>query len=126
MSELKTFPYVTNLDIIYKPLERIEEKKLSDECPHQWFNQSLCEVNGSVVRLGVVQGEYHWHKHVDDDEFFYVVEGHLSIDVEENQTIELDPRQGVVIPKNTMHRPRAVVRTVMLMVENRGIIPTGN
>lgn len=126
MSELKNFPYVTNLDIIYKPLERIEEKKLSDECPHQWFNQSLCEVNGSVVRLGVVQGEYHWHKHVDDDEFFYVVEGHLSIDVEENQTIELDPRQGVVIPKNTMHRPRAVVRTVMLMVENRGIIPTGN
>jgi len=125
MSETQAFPYITNLDIRYAPLERIEEKQIADACPHQWFNQSLCEVNGSVVRLGVVQGEYHWHKHVDDDEFFYVVEGHLSIDLED-RTIELDPRQGVVIPKNTMHRPRAPQRTVMLMVENRGIIPTGN
>lgn len=125
MAEAQAFPYVTQLDIKYQPLERIEEKQLSDECPHQWFNQSLCEVNSSVVRLGVVQGEYHWHKHTDDDEFFYVVEGHLSIDLED-RTIELDPRQGVVIPKNTMHRPRATQRTVMLMVENRGIIPTGN
>jgi len=125
MSETRDFPYVTQLDIKYQPLERIEEKKIADECPHQWFNQSLCEVNSSVVRLGVVQGEYHWHKHTDDDEFFYVVEGHLSIDLED-RTIELDPRQGIVIPKNTMHRPRAPQRTVMLMVENRGIIPTGN
>ncbi len=125
MSAAEQFPYVTNLDIRYKPLERIEEKQLSDECPHRWFNQSLCAVNGSVVRLGVVQGEYHWHKHTEDDEFFYVVEGHLSIDLED-RTIELDPRQGVVIPKNTMHRPRATQRTVMLTVENRGIIPTGN
>jgi len=125
MTDAQTFPYVTQLDIKYQPLERIEEKKLSDACPHQWFNQSLCEVNGSVVRLGVVQGAYHWHKHTDDDEFFYVVEGHLSIDLED-RTIELDPRQGVVIPKNTMHRPRAPQRTVMLMVENRSIIPTGS
>ena len=125
MREPQPFPYVTQLDIKYQPLERIEEKQIADECPHQWFNQSLCEVNGSVVRLGVVEGEYHWHKHTEDDEFFYVVEGHLSIDLED-RSIELAPRQGVVIPKNTMHRPRAKQRTVMLMVENRGIVPTGN
>jgi mannose-6-phosphate isomerase-like protein (cupin superfamily) len=102
----------------------IDEKALTDACPHQWYNQTLCEVNNSVVRLGVVQGEYHWHKH-DDDEFFYVVEGRLFIDLED-RTIELGPRQGTVIPKGVMHRPRAPERTAMLMVEKVGIVPTGN
>jgi mannose-6-phosphate isomerase-like protein (cupin superfamily) len=82
-------------------------------------------VNGSVVRLGVVQGEYHWHKHADDDEFFYVMEGRLLIDLED-RTIELSARQGVVIPKGAMHRPRAPERTVMLMVETQSIVPTGS
>ncbi|MGZ4814577.1 MAG: cupin domain-containing protein [Terriglobales bacterium] len=125
MSETEDYPYITQLEIQFEPLQLIDEKKIADSCPHKWFNTSLCEVNGSVVRMGVVQGEYHWHKHTNDDEFFYVVEGHLSIDLDD-RTIELDPRQGVVVPKNTMHRPRAPQRTVMLMVENRGIIPTGN
>lgn len=126
MSASKAFPYVTNLEIEYKPLEVIDEKAIADACEHKWFNTSLVEVNSSVVRLGVVEGEYHWHKHTGDDEFFYVLEGRLFIDVEGDRTFELGPRQGVVIPKNTMHRPRAPERTVMLMVENTGIIPTGN
>ena len=77
------------------------------------------------MRLGVVQGEYHWHKHDADDEFFYVVEGQLFIELEE-RTISLAPRQGVVIPKGVLHRPRAPQRTVMLMVETNGIVPTGD
>ncbi len=118
------FPYVTLLDILHKPLEIIDEKQLADSCPHKWYNQTLCEVNNSVVRLGVVQGEYHWHKHDNDDEFFYVVEGKLFIDLED-RTLELSPRQGTVIPKGVMHRPRAPKRTVMLMVETSAIVPTG-
>ena len=82
-------------------------------------------MNDSVVRLGVVEGEYHWHKHDEDDEFFYVVEGHLLIDLED-RVIDLSPRQGVVIPKGVMHRPRARQRTVMLMAETKNIVPTGN
>jgi mannose-6-phosphate isomerase-like protein (cupin superfamily) len=82
-------------------------------------------VNASVVRLGVVQGEYHWHKHDEDDEFFYVVEGTLLLDLEE-RTIALTPRQGFVVPKGVMHRTRAPERTVILMVENAGIVPTGD
>jgi mannose-6-phosphate isomerase-like protein (cupin superfamily) len=82
-------------------------------------------VNGSVVRMAVIEGEYHWHQHTDDDEFFYVVEGTLLIDLEE-RTVELKPRQGFVVPKGTMHRTRAPERTVILMVENAGIVPTGN
>jgi mannose-6-phosphate isomerase-like protein (cupin superfamily) len=119
------YPYVTRLDILRQPLELIDEKALSDACTHKWFNQTLCQVNDSVVRMGVVEGEYHWHKHDEDDEFFYVVEGRLLIDLED-RIIELAPRQGVVIPKGVMHRTRAPQRTVILMMENAGIIPTGS
>jgi len=125
MAGSERFPYETRLNILYPPLEVIQEKELADTCKFRWYNQTLCQVNGSVVRLGVIEGEYHWHQHVDDDEFFYVVEGQLLIDLE-GRTVELGPRQGMVVPKGTMHRTRAPQRTVMLMVENAGIIPTGN
>jgi mannose-6-phosphate isomerase-like protein (cupin superfamily) len=125
MGNEKSFPYVTKLDILYAPLEIIDEKAIADACQHQWFNQTLCRVNDSVVRLGVVQGEYHWHKHDADDEFFYIVEGRLFIDLED-RTLELGPRQGTVIPKGVMHRPRAPERTVMLMAETSQIVPTGS
>jgi mannose-6-phosphate isomerase-like protein (cupin superfamily) len=118
------YPYVTDMTIAFGPLERFDEKALAD-ARTPWFNQTLCRVNDSLVRLGVVEGDYHWHKHDDDDEFFYVVEGQLLIDIED-RTIMLDPRQGVVIPKGVMHRPRAPQRTVMLMVETTGIVPTGS
>jgi len=125
MAEIKEFPYQTRLNVLCQPLEVIDEKALADACTYKWYNQTLCGVNDSVVRLGVVEGEYHWHKHDTEDEFFYVVEGRLLIDLE-NRTVELAPRQGVVIPKGVMHRPRAPQRTVMLMVETRSIVPTGN
>jgi mannose-6-phosphate isomerase-like protein (cupin superfamily) len=125
MANVQSFPYETRLNILCQPLELIDERALSDACTYKWYNQTLCKVNGSVVRLGVVQGEYHWHKHDDDDEFFYVVEGKLLIDLQD-RTIELAPRQGTVVPKGTVHRTRAPERTVILMVENAGIIPTGN
>jgi len=119
------FPYVTRLNTQFAPLEIVEEGVLAGACKERWYNQTLCEVNDSVVRLGVVEGEYHWHKHEGDDEFFYVVEGHLLIDLED-RVIDLAPRQGVVIPKGVMHRPRAPKRTVMLMVETKDIVPTGS
>jgi mannose-6-phosphate isomerase-like protein (cupin superfamily) len=125
MSTLNDDRYHTCLDIYCKPLEVIDEKSLADACTHKWYNQTLCEVNNAVVRLGVVQGEYHWHKHTNDDEFFYIVEGQLLIDLE-GSTVELSPRQGFVVPKGVLHRTRAPQRTVILMVENAGIIPTGN
>jgi mannose-6-phosphate isomerase-like protein (cupin superfamily) len=125
MSDAEAYNYVTLLDVLHKPLEVIDEKALADASPHKWYNQTLCAVNESVVRLGVVEGEYHWHKHDGDDEFFYVVEGRLLIDLED-RVIDLGPRQGVVIPKGVMHRPRAPQRTVMLMMETSGIVPTGS
>lgn len=125
MSETQTYPYETRLDIYYRPGEVVDVKALAVACAHKWYNQTLCKVNGSVVRLGVVEGEYHWHKHDDDDEFFYVVDGKLFIDLED-RVVELGPQKGYVVAKGLVHRTRAPQRTVMLMVENAGIIPTGN
>ncbi len=120
-----TFPYETRLNIRHQPLEVIDEKALSDACEFKWFNQTLCKVNESVVRVAIIEGEYHWHKHNEDDEFFYVVEGQLLIDLDD-RIIKLSPRQGFVVPKGVLHRTRAPQRTVILMVENAGIIPTGD
>ena len=125
MSEQQDYPYATYLDIKFPPLHLVHVPALVKACTEKWYNQTLCKVNGSVVRLGVVEGEYHWHKHDEDDEFFYVVEGKFIIDLQE-RTVELAARQGFVVPKGVMHRTRATGRTVILMVENVGIVPTGN
>ena len=125
MSNPADFPYVTHLDVKYPPLAVVDVPALVAGCTDRWYNQTLCRVNDSVVRLGVIQGEYHWHKHDNDDEFFHVVSGRLLIDLE-GRTVELAPGQGFVVPKGVVHRTRAPERTVILMVENAGIIPTGN
>jgi len=119
------YNYVTKLDIKFDHLELIDVNKMVRECTDKWFNQTLTKVNDSVVRVGIVEGEYHWHKHENDDEFFFVLEGQFLIDLED-RTIELNPNQGVTIPKGMMHRPRAPKKTVLLMVENSTIQPTGD
>ena len=120
-----SYPYATHLNVFYGPLEVVDVQARVAACTDRWYNQTLCRVNDSVVRLGVVQGEYHWHKHKDLDEFFYVVEGRFLIDLE-GRTVELAPRQGFVVPKGVVHRTRAPERTVILMVEGAGVIPTGD
>ena len=123
--EAKDFPYETHLDIRYPQGEVVDVPALVAAVTHPWYNQTLCQVNDSVVRLGVVQGEYHWHQHEDEDEFFYVVSGRFLIDLEE-RTVDLAPGQGFVVPRGVRHRPRAPERTVILMVEGAGIVPTGD
>jgi len=125
MSDAAKYPYATHLNVLHGPLEVVDVQKLVEACTDRWYNQTLCRVNGSVVRMGVLEGEYHWHKHERDDEFFYVVEGRFLIDLE-GRTVELAPRQGFVVPRGVVHRTRAPQRCVILMVENAGIVPTGD
>jgi len=125
MADAKSYPYSTHLNEQYGPLELVDVPALVAACNHPWYNQTLCRVNDSVVRLGVIQGEYHWHKHDDEDEFFYVVSGRFLIDLED-RTVDLAPGKGFVVPKGVRHRPRAPERTVILMVEGAGIVPTGD
>ena len=107
--------YVTHLDVKFEPLEVVDAERLISECTDEWYNQTLCRVNDSVVRLGVLKGEYHWHTHTED-EFFFVIDGRLLVDLEE-RTVELAPRQGLTVPRGVSHRPRAPEKTVVVMVE---------
>jgi len=125
MSEQQDYPYATYLDIKFPPLHLVNVPALVKACTEKWYNQTLCQVNDSVVRLGVMQGEYHWHKHDNDDEFFLVLEGHFIIDLED-RSVDLQPQQGFVVPKGVKHRTRAPDRAVILMVETAAIVPTGD
>ena len=119
------FPYKTYLNILHGPLELIDVQKLTDACQDKWYNQTLCKVNDSVVRMAVVEGEYHWHEHNDIDEFFFVLDGNFLIDLED-RVVDLKPRQAYVVPRKVRHRTRAPKRTVILMVERTDIVPTGD
>ncbi|MBI4851885.1 MAG: cupin domain-containing protein [Acidobacteria bacterium] len=121
----KQYNYNQHMNIKYNHLEVIDVPQIVEENKEKWFNQTLTKINDSVARIGIVEGDYHWHKHDDDDEFFFVLSGKLYIDIE-GRTIELNPNQGVTIPKGVMHRPRALEKTVMLMVETSSIDPIGN
>ena len=125
MTDANDYPYATSLDIKFPPLSVVDVPSLVRACTDRWYNQTLCKVNESVVRLGVMQGEYHWHKHEQDDEFFFVLDGHFIIDFED-RSIDLQPREGFVVPKGVVHRTRAPDRAVILMVESADIVPTGD
>lgn len=127
------FPYATHLNVLYPALERIDIDALVADVRDKWYNQTLTQVNGSVVRLGVMTGEYHWHHHEADDEFFFVLSGRFLIDLEPagdgvtpGRVVELGPRQGFTVPRGVVHRTRAPERSVILMVETAAIVPTGS
>jgi len=125
VSDTQTYPYATYLDVRFPALSLVDVGEFVDACTDRWYNQTLCKVNDSVVRLGVMQVEYHWHKHDNDDEFFFVLEGRFLIDLE-GKSVDLGPQQGFVVPKGVMHRTRAPERAVILLVETAAIIPTGD
>ena len=117
--------YSIATDVKFDALELIDIPKLIEASTKDWQNISLCEVNDCVVRLGVIHGEFHWHKHDYEDEFFYVIEGLLHIDIED-RVHDLQPGQGFVVPKGVVHRTRAPQRTSILMVEGKTVSPTGD
>ena len=120
------YSYVNRMNILFNSFELIDIPVLVKACKDKWYNQTLCKANDSVVRLGIVQGEYHWHKHDKEDEFFFTLSGKLIVDVEGSESITLEPHKGYVVPKGIVHRTRAPEKTVMLMIETAGIVPTGD
>lgn len=120
------YPYVNHMNILNDPLQLIDVNSLIEKCTDKWYNQTLCKVNDSVVRLGILQGEYHWHKHEEEDEFFFTLDGKLIIDIEGADSVELGPQQGFVVPKAVLHKTRAPEKTIVLMIETVMIDPTGS
>ena len=121
--------YDIHTDVRFGPLELVDVGKAADEAPSNWWNQSLCRINDCVARVGVFEGEFHWHKHDTEDEFFYVIDGELLLDLRDgpaDRTVALRSRQGLMVPRGVVHRTRAPSRTVVLMVEAATIVPTGD
>ena len=119
------YDYSINLDNKFGALQLVDVPALVAECKEQWFNQTLTQVNDCVVRLGIMQGEFHWHHHDNEDEFFFVLSGKFIIDLED-RSIELNPQEGFTVPHGVRHRTRAPERTVILMFEGAGVKPTGD
>ncbi len=120
------YPYVNHMNILHNALELIDIDSLVSKCTDKWYNQTLCKVNDSVVRLGILHGEYHWHKHDKEDEFFFTLDGELIVDIENKESVSLGRHQGYMVPKGVVHKTRAPGKTVVLMIETAGIIPTGD
>jgi mannose-6-phosphate isomerase-like protein (cupin superfamily) len=120
------YQYVNHMNILHDPLQLIDIQSLVNKCTDRWYNQTLCQVNDSVVRLGILQGAYHWHKHDKEDEFFFTLAGKLILDIKGREPIELNQHQGYVVPKGVVHKTRAPEKTVVLMIETAGIVPTGD
>ena len=116
--------------IEYQPLvgtlEKLDVQRVIDETTESWSNRTLCEVDGTAVRLGVLHGEFHWHKHDEQDEFFFVLDGLMRIELEGMPTVELRPREAFTVPKGLQHRPVVPVRTAVLMLERAGVVATGD
>jgi mannose-6-phosphate isomerase-like protein (cupin superfamily) len=125
MNATASYPYATFLDIKFPPLAVVDVPAVVGAVRDTWFNQTLCKVNDSVLRLGVMQGEYHWHKHDHDDELFFVLEGRFFVDLED-RSVALDRWQGFTVPRGVVHRTRAPERAVILMMETASIVPTGD
>jgi mannose-6-phosphate isomerase-like protein (cupin superfamily) len=106
-------------------LEVIDINKIVEETEEKWINFTLSKVNDSLIRMGIFEGEFHWHHHDREDEFFYVIGGKLLLDLK-NETIELTHGQGFTIPKGVIHRTRAIEKTVVLMVEGDTVNPKGD
>jgi mannose-6-phosphate isomerase-like protein (cupin superfamily) len=121
----KKTEYTMHMDTKFDTLELIDVPGLVDACEDDWYNQTLCQVNECVVRLGILKGEFHWHKHDEEDEFFFVLEGQFLIDLEK-ESITLEQHQGYTIPKGVVHRTRAPEKVVVLMVEKSTVEPTGD
>ena len=116
--------YKLQMDIKYDYLEKINVPQIVESTQDKWFNQSLCQVNSSVFRLGIFEGEFHMHKHEKDDELFFVIDGSIVLETE-NGNFTLNQYEGVCVPKGVMHRPIAQQKALVLMIENLGIDPIG-
>lgn len=125
MSEFQSIGFTNNEDVKFGKLTLVDiPAVVAEHAP--WFNQTLTTVNGSVVRLGIFEGTFPWHKHDDQDEFFLVLDGEISMDIEGREPVLLARNQGFTVPKGVVHRPRAPQKAVVLMVEELGIVPTGD
>ncbi len=82
-------------------------------------------LNDYKVQLAKVKGEFVWHSHPETDDFFLVLNGHLTIQLRDRD-IELDAGELYVVPAGVEHCPRADEEAHVLLIEPRGTPNTGD
>jgi mannose-6-phosphate isomerase-like protein (cupin superfamily) len=118
--------YAIHYQPLFQTLELMDVQQLIDRVEEPWYNQTLVQVGDVLVRLGVMQGEFHWHKHDEQDEFFYLLHGEFHIELENRDTVRLKPNQAFSVPAGMLHRPVVPVRSAVIMIEKAGIVATGD
>ena len=106
-----------NEPVRYPALHVVDLAAEGSSITESYHNVVINRVNGSCLRLAVFNGEYPWHYHPTSDELFVVVEGCLAIGLEDGREFHLRPWQSMTIPAKTVHRTRAIGRTVNLCFE---------
>ena len=118
--------YAIHYAPLFQTLQKMDVQQLVDTVAEPWYNQTLIQVGEALVRLGVMQGEFHWHRHDGQDEFFYLLEGEFHIELDGRETVVLRPNQAFSVPAGTLHRPVVPVRSAVIMIEKAGIVATGD
>jgi mannose-6-phosphate isomerase-like protein (cupin superfamily) len=118
--------YAINYEPLFLALQKIDVRALAGKVEDTWYNQTLVQVGEVLVRLGVMEGEFHWHRHDEQDEFFLVLDGQFRIELEEAEAVELGPWQAFTVPAGMLHRPVVPIRSIVLMIEKAGVVATGD
>ncbi len=118
--------YAIHYEPLFSTLQTMDVQALIDQVTEPWYNQTLIQVGEVLVRLGVMQGEFHWHAHDEQDEFFFVLDGLFRIELEDADTVALGPRQAFSVPAGMRHRPVVPVRSAVPMIEKAGVVATGD
>ena len=90
-----------------------------------WSPHVVAEMNDYQFKIARVRGKFVWHAHPDTDEAFFIIEGHLRIDLPDG-SVELGPGELFVVPRGVRHRPVAQEEVKLLLVEPRGVVNTGD
>jgi quercetin dioxygenase-like cupin family protein len=77
----------------------------------------VVRVNDQVMRMSYVDGEFHWHKHTDQDELFYILKGKLVIQLKDQPDITISEGQMAMIPKGVAHCPKSIEPSYVLLFE---------
>jgi len=118
--------YAIHYEPLFTTLQTMDVQALIDRVEEPWYNQTLIQIGEVLVRLGVMQGEFHWHSHAEQDEFFFVLDGLFRIELDDADAVELGPRQAFSVPAGMRHRLVVPIRSAVLMIEKAGVVATGD
>jgi mannose-6-phosphate isomerase-like protein (cupin superfamily) len=98
-------------------ISAINLEEAVDQIDKPWSPIEVARVNDQVVRMSLLEGEYHWHKHTNEDELFYVYRGSISIQLQGQPDLELRDGEMAVIPKGVEHCPKSAQPSYVLVFE---------